>query len=41
MTKDRKEVLQLSESIVRDGWQVQKFMIDKCRAEMNAIKRGE
>ncbi|KAF8573395.1 hypothetical protein K439DRAFT_1625113 [Ramaria rubella] len=37
---DREEILPLAEVILKDGWNVLKWIIDKCRAELKATKKG-
>ncbi|KAF8576050.1 hypothetical protein K439DRAFT_1623151 [Ramaria rubella] len=36
--EDQTELLRLSNWILKNGWQVPKWMIDKCRAELKALK---
>ncbi|KAF8582136.1 hypothetical protein K439DRAFT_1618518 [Ramaria rubella] len=39
LQEDHKEIVRLAKVILKDGWNIPKWMIDKCRAELKAIKK--
>lgn len=38
--EEREELRKAAEDIVANGWRPAHFMTDKCRAQVNALKKG-